>query len=164
MCSRPPQLGPNTGSVVQGETVALMGPIIPKAKSYCKSETIELYPCVTGASTTPQDRFLAHRTGHETRQGESNSQGMNYKMRNITTTNIIVHSLMRAIKPQNVMHWSTNPGHNHTQYKTMQWHDRRHPHASQWPKPAYHHSPITESAHPEHEPIPKPKLTKSHNP
>ena len=44
---------------------------------------------------------------------------------------------MCSIKPQNVMYQSTNPGHSHTQYKTMQWHDRRCPHASQWPKPAY---------------------------
>ena len=28
-------------------------------------------------------------------------------------------------------------GHDHPKYKTMQWPDRRHPHASQWPKPAY---------------------------
>ena len=55
-------------------------------------------------------------------------------MCNITTTYIRIHSLMRTIKPQNVMYQSTNPEHNHTQYKTMQWHDHRCPHASQWPK------------------------------
>ena len=27
----------------------------------------------------------------------------------------------------------------HTQYKIIQWHDCRRPHASQWPKPAYHY-------------------------
>ena len=37
---------------------------------------------------------------------------------------------MRTIKPQNVMYQSTNLGHNHTQYKTMQWYDRWRPHAS----------------------------------
>ena len=68
-------------------------------------------------------------------------------------------ALMRTIKPQNVMHQSTNPGHNQTQYKIIQWDDRRRPHTSQWPKPAYHHSPLTESAHPENEPIPKPELS-----
>ena len=46
---------------------------------------------------------------------------------------------MHTIKPQNVMYRSTNPGHNHIQYKIMQWHDRRCPHASQWPKPTYQH-------------------------
>ena len=71
---------------------------------------------------------------------------------------------MGAIKHQNVMYQNTNPGHNHTQYKTMQWHDRRCPHASQLPKPAYHHSPLTENSRPKHKPIPKPELTNSHNP
>ena len=28
-------------------------------------------------------------------------------------------------------------GHDHIQYKIMQWHDCRRPHGSQWPKPAY---------------------------
>ena len=36
------------------------------------------------------------------------------------------------------MYRSTNPGHSYTKYKIIQWHDRRRPHASQWPKPAYH--------------------------
>ena len=47
---------------------------------------------------------------------------------------------MRTIKPQNVMYQSTQTqGCNHNQYKTIQWHDCWCPHASQWPKPAYHH-------------------------
>ena len=41
------------------------------------------------------------------------------------------------------MYRSTNLGHDHIQYKTMQWHDHRRPHASQWPKPAYHKRCIT---------------------
>ena len=44
---------------------------------------------------------------------------------------------MRTLKPQNVIYQSTNPGHSHKKYKMIQWHDRRRPHASQWPKPAY---------------------------
>ena len=36
--------------------------------------------------------------------------------------------------------------------------------ASQWRKPVYHHSLLTESARPEHEPIPKIELSISHNP
>ena len=74
---------------------------------------------------------------------------------------------MRTIKPQNVnvmYHRTKTQGHSHTKYKISQWHDRWRPHASQWPKPAYHHSPLTESARPEHEPIPKPELTISQNP
>ena len=39
---RPPRLGPTAGSSVQGETVALVGPITPKTE-YCKMETTELY-------------------------------------------------------------------------------------------------------------------------
>ena len=68
---------------------------------------------------------------------EFTKEWINYKLRNITTTYIKVYTLMRRIKPQNVMYRSTHPGHNHIQYKIMQWHDRRRPHASQWPKPAY---------------------------
>ena len=79
---------------------------------------------------------LTEQTQRHTRENRIHTK--NYKMRNITTTYIILHSLVRTIKPQNVMYQSTDPGHNHTQYKTMPWHDCRRPHASQWPNPAYH--------------------------
>ena len=42
---KPTLPGPATGSSVQGETVALLGPITPKAESHYRSETTELYPC-----------------------------------------------------------------------------------------------------------------------
>ena len=114
---------------------------------------------VAGVSTTPQDHFSAHKTDTETHHGRPGFTGKNYRMHNITTTYIKIHSVMRTMKPQNVMYRSTKPGHNHIQYKIMQWHDRRRPHASQWPKPTYHHSPLMESVRPEHEPIPKPELS-----
>ena len=63
----------------------------------------------------------------------------------------------------NVLAYKTQ-GHDHFQYEQCQWHDRWRPHASQWPKPAYHHSPLTESARPEHESIPISELTVSQNP
>ena len=93
-------------------------------------------PNVAGASTNPQDRFRLTKRTPETTQENRIHQRMNYKIR-ITTTYIIVCSLMRTIKPQNVVYRRTNPGHNHTKYIIMQWHDRRRPHASQWPKLAY---------------------------
>ena len=108
-----------------------------------------------GGSATPQDRFRLTRTNTGDHTGKLS---YNYKMC-ITTAYIMVHPLIRTIKPQNVKYRSTNPGHNHIKYKLMQWHDRWCPHASQWPKPAYHHSPLTKSARSEHEPIPKPELT-----
>ena len=62
---------------------------------------------------------LTERTQRHTRRAEF-TQTMNYKMRNITTTYIKIHSVMRTIKPQNVIYRSTNPGHDHTQYKIIQ--------------------------------------------
>ena len=81
-----------------------------------------------------------NRHGDHTRESRIH-QRMNYKMHNITTTYIIIHSSLRTIQPQNVMYGNTNPGHNHTQYKIVQWHDRWRPHSSQWPKPAYQLQP-----------------------
>ena len=53
--------------------------------------------CVSGVSTTPQDRSRLIEQDTETHTGEPNShERMNYKMR-ITTTYIMVHSLMHAI-------------------------------------------------------------------
>ena len=40
-----PRPEPATGSSVQGEIKALVGPITPKAKLHYRSETTELYPC-----------------------------------------------------------------------------------------------------------------------
>ena len=42
---RPSRPGPTTGSAVQGETEALVGPITPKAELHYRSETTELYRC-----------------------------------------------------------------------------------------------------------------------
>ena len=38
-------MGPAVGSSVQGETVALVGPITPKAEIHYRLETTELDPC-----------------------------------------------------------------------------------------------------------------------
>ena len=44
-CGKPPQLGPATGSAIQGETKVPLVPITPKAELHYKLETTKLYPC-----------------------------------------------------------------------------------------------------------------------
>ena len=87
-----------------------------------------------GGFHQPAGSFYGSQSRHRDHTGELN---YNYKLC-ITTAYIMVHSLIRTIKPQNVKYRSTNPGHNHIKYKIIQWHDRWRPHASQWPKPTYH--------------------------
>ena len=61
------------------------------------------------------------------------------QMRNITTTYIIVCPLMRTINHKiNILKYK-NPRTRPHLIQIMQWHDRWRPHASQWPKPAYHY-------------------------
>ena len=122
--------------------------------------------CCGGLHHPPGSFIGSQSNGHGDTHGRAEfTQRTNYKMRDITTTYIIKHSVMRTLKPQNVLYQSTNPGTRAIlKYKIIQWHDRWRPHASQWPKPTYHHSPLTESARPEHEPILKPELSNSQNP
>ena len=123
-------------------------------------------PLLRGVLPPRQDRFRLSNGHTETHTGEQNSATMDYKLQSAPHYNHkYKHIIMRTIKPQyNVNVTYKNPRTRPYKIQTMQWHDRWRPHASQWPKPAYHHSPLTESARPEHEPIPKSELKNSRNP
>ena len=59
----------------------------------------------------PARSFISSQNGHrDTHRRAEFSQRMNYKMRDITTTYIIKHSVMRTLTPQNVIYQITNPG------------------------------------------------------
>ena len=52
---------------------------------------------IVGASNNPQERYRLTEWTRRHHTGEQNSLTMNYRMRNITTTYIKIHSLMCAI-------------------------------------------------------------------
>ena len=129
----------------------------------CPSSLPSFGPLVAGDSPPRQDRFRLSRTDTETplaRETEFTQLITNYKVRHIITTYTDIQLCAQLNHKCNVnVSPYKNPRTRPYSIQIMQWHDRWRPHASQWPKPAYHHSPLTESARPEHEPIPKSELT-----
>ena len=62
---------------------------------------------VAGASTPCRIVYrLTERIRRDTRESRIPNERINYKMRNITTTYIIIHALIRTINPQNIMYQS----------------------------------------------------------
>ena len=96
---------------------------------------------VAGDSPPRQDRFrLTERTREtHTRETEFTQLITNYKVRHIITTYTDIQLCAQLNHKCNVnVSPYKNPRTRPYLIQIMQWHDRWRPHASQWPKPAYH--------------------------
>ena len=76
---------------------------------------------------------------HQTRETEFTQLITNYKVRHIITTYTDIQLCAQLNHKCNVnVSPYKNPRTRPYSIPIMQWHDRWRPHASQWPKPAYH--------------------------